>query len=146
MERGEHLKYCTTCVKREFNSKKGIVCSLTGDLADFDPTCNNFVFDSALLEFERQKKLQKEQKIAEQDTFGLARFGLTKTIILGVLLILGGLIWLTAGLKISLVFYYPIAMIISGIILLFKGLFDEIRKPKRIKSNEHIIDEELNEY
>ena len=54
MKREEHLKFCKRCKKQEFNSKKGIVCSLTGEIADFENECPDF---------EEQKFIKKKRKI-----------------------------------------------------------------------------------
>ena len=45
MEREEHLKFCKVCENRSFNPQKGIVCKLTGEMADFELECDNFLGD-----------------------------------------------------------------------------------------------------
>lgn len=42
MTREQHLAYCKICTNRSFNPQYGIVCSITNQVADFDPTCANF--------------------------------------------------------------------------------------------------------
>jgi len=142
VERSEHLKYCTTCTKREFNKTKGVVCSLTNEWADFNSICKDYKFDVYLEQFEKRREAEKSIRYAEDNLFGLAKFGLTKTILSGVVITIAGLIWLTAGLKVGLIFYYPVALIISGLVILIKGFFTELRKPKRKKTNDNIIDNE----
>jgi uncharacterized RDD family membrane protein YckC len=42
MTRDQHLVYCKVCRNRSFNSQYGIVCGLTNEPANFDPTCPDF--------------------------------------------------------------------------------------------------------
>ena len=42
LERNQHLYYCKQCKHQEFDVKQGLICKLTGTLADFDPVCPNF--------------------------------------------------------------------------------------------------------
>jgi hypothetical protein len=42
MTRDEHLVFCKVCVNRAFDPHLGIVCSLTGQHANFNPTCPDF--------------------------------------------------------------------------------------------------------
>lgn len=46
MTRKEHLEYCTKCTKRAFDQKRGVICSLTQEIAAFDPTCPDFEQDT----------------------------------------------------------------------------------------------------
>lgn len=45
MTREEHLRFCEKCLNRTFDSNKGIVCKLTGDIAKFENECPDFVRD-----------------------------------------------------------------------------------------------------
>ncbi len=42
LQRHEHLTYCRQCKHQDFDVKQGLICKLTGTLADFDPVCPNF--------------------------------------------------------------------------------------------------------
>ncbi|PKP21745.1 MAG: hypothetical protein CVU05_06100 [Bacteroidetes bacterium HGW-Bacteroidetes-21] len=42
MLRKDQLKYCTTCLNKKFNPQKGVICKLTDDIANFDPSCQNY--------------------------------------------------------------------------------------------------------
>jgi uncharacterized RDD family membrane protein YckC len=42
MTRDEHLLFCKVCINRAFDPQLGIVCSLTRQHANFDPTCPDF--------------------------------------------------------------------------------------------------------
>lgn len=47
MKRDEHLKFCKKCLNRSFNSTKGIVCGLTGEIASFENECPDYKLDSS---------------------------------------------------------------------------------------------------
>ena len=42
LNREEHLYYCSKCKNQKFSVKDGLICKLTGKVADFDPVCPNF--------------------------------------------------------------------------------------------------------
>ena len=50
MTREEHLVLCKKCLNRKFDSQKGIVCELTGKIADFEGNCPNFKLDESIKE------------------------------------------------------------------------------------------------
>jgi cation transport ATPase len=78
MTRQEQLKYCKTCLKRRFNPKKGVVCSLTDEIAGFDVTCDNYEQDvnvvlqdpieKAKPKIKEKKQKPKRKKIPEKIT------------------------------------------------------------------------------
>ncbi|MCX2678972.1 hypothetical protein OOZ15_03380 [Galbibacter sp. EGI 63066] len=45
MELNEQLAFCKKCEKRKFDSKTGIVCSLTDRKPDFQNECSDFSLD-----------------------------------------------------------------------------------------------------
>lgn len=49
MTRQEHLKFCKVCVNKDLNLKKGIICKLTDEIADFENECESYVLDEAEL-------------------------------------------------------------------------------------------------
>lgn len=51
------LKFCSVCKNRKMDLKRGLVCSLTDDYADFDPVCENYSQD---IEEKRWKSIEKE--------------------------------------------------------------------------------------
>ena len=62
MKREEMLKFCSVCKNRKMDLKRGLVCSLTDDYADFDPVCENYAQDTEekqckLVESEANKRL-----------------------------------------------------------------------------------------
>lgn len=60
MTREERLKFCKVCTNRKFDVKTGLICSLTGKIADFDETCPNFSQD------ERENEKQTTDELLKQ--------------------------------------------------------------------------------
>jgi len=62
MTREEHLRFCKVCENKSFDSKKGIICNLTGETADFEIDCENFngnrdeIVSSENIELQESKK------------------------------------------------------------------------------------------
>ncbi len=42
MIREEHLEYCSVCLHRKMDMKKGLLCGLTQEYADFDTSCEQY--------------------------------------------------------------------------------------------------------
>ena len=62
MTREEHLKFCRQCKKRSFNSKSGIICSLTQEIAAFENECEHYEEDEIeARNFVRQEKEEKSE-------------------------------------------------------------------------------------
>lgn len=45
MTRQEQLRFCKSCLKRHFDPRRGIVCSITDEKADFSAVCPNYQRD-----------------------------------------------------------------------------------------------------
>ena len=71
MDRRDHLKFCRTCVNRQFDVGQGLVCKLTGKIADFEESCTPYLKDEtvwteeAAIEKEKQQQREKKKKKAE---------------------------------------------------------------------------------
>lgn len=50
MTREEHLRFCEKCLNRKFDANQGLICNLTGTIADFKGTCENFKLDESVKE------------------------------------------------------------------------------------------------
>ncbi|MEN8250419.1 MAG: toxin-antitoxin system YwqK family antitoxin [Bacteroidota bacterium] len=50
MTREEHLKFCKKCTNRKMDLRQGLLCSLTGEKADFENECENFIRDESVKE------------------------------------------------------------------------------------------------
>lgn len=55
--REEMLKFCKICKNREMDLKRGLVCKLTGEYADFSDRCSNYDYDE-----QEDKRLYIEQE------------------------------------------------------------------------------------
>lgn len=54
VNREYHLSFCKICTNRKRNLEKGLICSLTNNIADFKDNCSTFDQDKA--EFKKYKK------------------------------------------------------------------------------------------
>ena len=52
MTRDQQLMYCKVCKHQQMDFQQGVICSLTGRPADFNPTCVNFLSDEAIEEIQ----------------------------------------------------------------------------------------------
>lgn len=50
MTRQEHLQFCKRCLNRKFDAQQGFICNITGKIADFENTCENFSHDPTVTE------------------------------------------------------------------------------------------------
>lgn len=101
MTRKERLEFCKVCQKKNFDAKRGIVCSLTNEYADFEAECANFELDEkikALDSFKKdiedskkqkriktkvkQKKIRVKEQFTVNDWLLLAGFALLATFII----------------------------------------------------------------
>jgi antitoxin component YwqK of YwqJK toxin-antitoxin module len=65
MTRQEHLEFCKKCLNRKMDVNKGIICNITGDIADFEDSCENFKLDETVKEEVRIEERSATQIIAE---------------------------------------------------------------------------------
>jgi hypothetical protein len=80
MTRNERLEFCKVCTNRKLEMSKGLICSLTGDLADFEGECESFERDetkeqvkaSIILEEKEAQKARGKMEII----IGLALCGI----------------------------------------------------------------------
>lgn len=49
LTREQHLELCKQCTQRKFDLDKGIICSLTGEIADFEDTCEAYKEDQQVV-------------------------------------------------------------------------------------------------
>lgn len=114
MTREEQMKYCGVCAKRGFNPKKGVICSLTYDVATFSGTCPDFVVDE-------QEKQSEERKVT------YARKVNNKSINRGriALFIIGGLYVLVGLAEVFLIHrmmsYFGLIDVVVGLVFIGLG-------------------------
>jgi hypothetical protein len=110
MTREEHLEFCRQCRNRKFDSDRGIVCGLTGQMAAFEKECEDFKVDNsvvitvddqtALDSREIQAKLPPEilKELRDQQN-------LTKAIVAGVFAaLLCAILWAAFAVYTTMVF------------------------------------------
>lgn len=51
MTRDAQLQFCTKCIKRSFSHREGVICSLTGTVADFEISCPSFEQEAGMAPF-----------------------------------------------------------------------------------------------
>jgi len=61
MTRDQHLVFCKKCLNRRFDSQQGLICNITGKIADFEANCENFKVDGSV----KEKSEPVEQSHAE---------------------------------------------------------------------------------
>ena len=68
MNRIEHLKFCSICIHQQDDMRKGIICGLTNQIADFDDLCNSFAEDTEIIEHLKLKEIENSviDKMASQ--------------------------------------------------------------------------------
>jgi len=68
MTRTEHLKFCSICINQKDDMRKGIICGLTDQIADFEDTCGSFAEDSEIIKQLELEKIENEinEKMASQ--------------------------------------------------------------------------------
>lgn len=73
MTREEHLQFCTICVHRKPNLQKGLLCGLTGNLADFEGNCASFKEEAGKKERELWLAMSNAGNLAEISSINYKR-------------------------------------------------------------------------
>lgn len=60
------LKFCSVCKNRKMDLKRGLVCKLTGEYADFSDRCTNYDYD----ELEAKALAAKSEDIVKSEKIG----------------------------------------------------------------------------
>ena len=99
MTREEHLKFCKKCTNRKLDMKVGLLCNLTGEMADFENECKSFNLDESVI-----KKIDDTEAVEHTDVLNklssknLEKFKaeqeFPKAIITGIIVgIIGAFLW-----------------------------------------------------
>ncbi len=98
MTRAEQLAFCKVCVNQKKDLERGIVCGLTGEIADFEASCESFERDIS-----KEEKLQErnaayllEGKLASQGQ-RFANYLIDYVFLLGLAALVGAAIGLLLG-------------------------------------------------
>lgn len=62
MNRKEQLRFCSKCKHQAFDPKRGIICSLTGEQADFDEQCEHFSGSVEEVEAEIADEIKRQEQ------------------------------------------------------------------------------------
>lgn len=137
MDRAQHLEFCRVCTNRKFDTSRGLVCSLTDALADFESECPEYILDideSVRLKRKQEERSQKLEKEARSVS------GLSAKAILwvGLMFLTVGVFWIiTSQFYAFLKGYYAIIPIAMGLFVIAYGMnkrVAEMRAEKQ-KSN-----------
>lgn len=99
MTRAEHLKFCKTCINREMDMKIGLVCKLTGKIADFEGDCTSYKIDEkAVKQIDDEDNLEHQEVLGKLSPENIDKFrseqNLKGAIFIGVLVgVFAALIW-----------------------------------------------------
>lgn len=66
MTRKEHLEFCKKCLNRKFDFKQGLICNVTGRIADFEETCENFKLDESIKEEVNETQIVSNEEIINE--------------------------------------------------------------------------------
>ena len=70
MNREYHLSFCKVCTNRRSSLKKGLICSLTSKIAEFEKDCTSFKIDELEL-----GKIKKRFEIEINDNYATTKLG-----------------------------------------------------------------------
>lgn len=73
MTREEHLRFCKVCENSTFDRQKGIICKLTGDIANFEGDCADFAGDHTQIKVEVQAEKKSDIRKRITEMLGLFR-------------------------------------------------------------------------
>ncbi|WP_396601421.1 hypothetical protein [Algibacter sp. R77976] len=99
MTREEQLKFCKKCTKRELDMKIGLICNLTGEIANFENECKTFELDNTVVErIDDEEPVEHNQVIQKLSEKDIERFkseqNYPKALITGILVgLLGAILW-----------------------------------------------------
>lgn len=69
MTREDRLKSCSICKNRKIDLKKGLICSLTDEYADFEGECNNYIHDQKENQKIQEKAVELEKSLRKEDWY-----------------------------------------------------------------------------
>lgn len=130
MTREKQLEFCSVCKNRQFDSKKGLICKLTNDVATFQGNCPDYIADEKEIEVEEKRKIRvaeegkTEVTKARNALFIIGGFyvlmGFAEAFLLdGHELLFGIIDWIIAGVFIGLGFWTnskPFVSLLIGLI------------------------------
>ena len=100
MTREQHLAFCKKCLNRKLNMQVGLVCSLTGEKANFESECPSFQLDESVVieKIDDVESVDHSVVLGKLSNENLAKFkseqDYPKALIVGIIVgILGAALW-----------------------------------------------------
>ena len=99
MTREQHLKFCEKCTNRRLDMKVGLLCNLTGEMADFEDECKYFKLDEAVIEkIDNTKEVEHTNVLGKLSEKKLEKLKseqkFLKAILTGIIVgIIGAILW-----------------------------------------------------
>lgn len=100
MNREAQLTYCKKCNNRKLDLKQGLICSLTGEKANFEETCPSFSLDEAVVARQAQttEPLDRDEATAQLKPEAFAQLqseqNLGGAIVAGIITgLIGAILW-----------------------------------------------------
>lgn len=86
MTREEQVVFCKKCTNRKLDMQQGMLCSITGEKANFAPTCRDYNLDDTIQErLDDNNHLQREDLMVLVSDKALAGMKAEQNIMLGIL-------------------------------------------------------------
>ena len=129
LSRSEYVAICQQCTKSAFDKKKGVICSLTNEHADFEDECKDFSPD--------QKSIKRAQRVdaymndTDRDSFDSVDSVNRSTLKSGVAFMAIGYPLLVIGSSIGLVMLLSIALVIVGKIFVIIAIVGKLNDDKK---------------
>lgn len=117
MTREEQIQFCEKCLKRKMDINQGLVCELTGKIAEFAYSCSNFSLDNSVVLNEQEYDYVKLGKDKLKTTPEIAeKLKLQQNLPLGILGgIVAGIIACFLWIYLSLLFKVQIGYFAIGV-------------------------------
>ena len=127
--RKEYIAICQQCEKSTFNSKKGVVCSLTQEHADFDTECKDFKLDE--ISVKRAKRVDDYMNDNDRDSFDSVDSNHRATLKSGISFLVIGYVLLFLGASIGLVMLLSIILALTGKIFIVIAIVGKLNDSKK---------------
>lgn len=101
MTREEQLKFCKKCTHRELDMKVGLICSKTGEMANFTSTCDSYKYDETVVEqLDNEEALEHTEVLQSLSFKDMEKFKSEQNYPMAILAgtavaILGAILWAT---------------------------------------------------
>ena len=130
LSRKEYIAICETCEKRKFDKGKGLVCSLTGEHANFEQFCADYKVDE--LAKKRTERVHAHSGKSRDALSVKAKNGLY----IGIAAVIAGVVFMIISFSINRISFGGIGLIIGGLIKIsITEKSKPVRMDRKIESN-----------